>query len=298
MKTEELKKMAHALLAVQESQFQYVVPEEIDAHERTAFHGAAAGAAKAGKSHFSFKGKKYPVTMKKDVATKIADSVEHDEEEVVEEGKLPPALQAYMDKKKGKKSKGKENEKDNDDDNDDDEDEKEVKEANAPKGTHTPNNGSPMGQGLSPSAKKEVDNKTPISQEIDEPTVDKLNFQKFRTMTKKSPMRSGDNAKGDTAIKPGGTPMKDPAAMKAESYVEESYTHEFDYAEDGKNTAKSFVAKAKKAGIKAKIHDPSGPGGGHPVVHLGHKDTKHMHSFLKKHYDPDMHHDDLDSHKI
>jgi len=218
MKTEEIKNMAYALLAVQESQFQYVVPEEIEAHERTAFHGAAAGAAKAGKSHFSFKGKKYPVTMKKDVATKIADSVEHDEEEeVVEEGKLPPALQAYMDKKKGKKSKGKEDEKDNGDDkDDDDEDEKEVKEANAPKGTHTPNNGSPSGEGLSPSAKKEVDNKTPISQEIDEPTVDKLNFQKFRTMTKKSKMRPGDNAKGDTSIKPGGTPMKDPAAPKGE----------------------------------------------------------------------------------
>jgi hypothetical protein len=215
MKTEEIKNMAHALLAVQESQFQYVVPEEIEAQERTAFHGAAAGAAKAGKSHFSFKGKKYPVTMKKDVATKIADSVEHDQEEVVEEGKLPPALQAYMDKKKGKKPKGKEDEKDNGDDKDDD-DEKEVKEANAPKGTHTPNNGSPSGEGLSPSAKKEVDNKTPISQEIDEPTVDKLNFQKFKTMTKKSKMRPNDNAKGDTSIKPGGTPMKDPAAPKGE----------------------------------------------------------------------------------
>jgi len=215
MKTEEIKNMAYALLAVQESQFQYVVPEEIEAQERTAFHGAAAGAAKAGKSHFSFKGKKYPVTMKKDVATKIADSVEHDEE-VVEEGKLPPALQAYMDKKKGKKSKEKEDDKDKKDDDKKDDDKEEVEEANAPKGTHKPDNGSPSGEGLSPSVKKEVDNKTPISQEIDEPAIDKLNFQKFRTMTKKSPMRSNDNAKGDTSIKPGGTPMKDPAAPKGE----------------------------------------------------------------------------------
>tara|TARA_X000001382_G_scaffold23768_1_gene14715 strand:- start:10416 stop:12143 length:1728 start_codon:yes stop_codon:yes gene_type:complete len=85
--------------------------------------------------------------------------------------------------------------------------------------------------------------------------------------------------------------------LKAYSMVE-GFTHEFDYAESGRNTAKSFVAKAKSAGIKAKIHSPSGPGGGHPVVHLGHKDTKHMHSFLKKHYDPGMHHDDLHDYKI
>jgi len=283
MKTEEIKNMAHALLAVQESQFQYVVPEEIEAQERTAFHGAAAGAAKAGKSHFSFKGKKYPVTMKKDVATKIADSVEHDEEGVME--------------------------------------------ANAPKGTHTPNNGSPMGQGLSPSAKQQVDNKTPTSQEIDEPTVDKLNFQKFRTMTKKSKMRPGDNEKGDTTIIPSGTPMKGPAAMKSESFdktvkaigaayssmyekasvpstttkvpsTHDKYTHEVDYAEAGARTAKKFVAHAQKAGIKAKIHTNRGPGGGHPVVHLGHSDESHVHRFLKKHYDSGISKSDMEMHRM
>jgi len=308
MKTEEIRRMAHALLAVQESQFQYVVPEEIDAHERTAFHGAAAGAAKAGKSHFSFKGKKYPVTMKKDVATKIADSVEHDEEEVVEEGKLPPALQAYMDKKKGKKSKGKEDEKDNGDDkeNGDDEDEKEVKEvvtsadkkpenyvgpdgrtrtrmvpttkksaqteANAPKGTHTPDNGSPMGQGLSPSAKKEVGNKTPTSQEIDEPTVDKLNFQKFKTMTKKSPMRPNDNAKGDTSIKPGGTPMKDP--LQEGKYVggpEHTWAQWL-----GGNNSKN--ANAIKAHLKAKGHDFKD----HSNLPINKKNNRHIISNLSK----------------
>ena len=52
---------------------QYVIPEEIPANERTAFHGAAAAAAKAGKSHFNFGGKKHPVTMKKDTAKAIAD---------------------------------------------------------------------------------------------------------------------------------------------------------------------------------------------------------------------------------
>ena len=53
----------------------FEIPEDIPANERTAFHGAAAGAHKAGKTHFTFQGKKYPVTMKKDTATAIADDV-------------------------------------------------------------------------------------------------------------------------------------------------------------------------------------------------------------------------------
>ena len=39
---------------VQESKF--IIPEEIPANERTAFHGAAAAAAKAGKKNFKFGG--------------------------------------------------------------------------------------------------------------------------------------------------------------------------------------------------------------------------------------------------
>ena len=54
----------------------YVIPESIPANERTAFHGAAAGAAKAGKTSFSFSGKKYPVTMNKGIANNIADQKE------------------------------------------------------------------------------------------------------------------------------------------------------------------------------------------------------------------------------
>ena len=55
---------------------QYVIPEEIPANERTAFHGAAAAAAKAGKSHFNFGGKKHPVTMKKDTAKAITSDTQ------------------------------------------------------------------------------------------------------------------------------------------------------------------------------------------------------------------------------
>ena len=56
--------------------FKYHIPEDIPANERTAFHGAAADAAKKGKKSFNFGGKTHPVTMKKDTANKIADQKE------------------------------------------------------------------------------------------------------------------------------------------------------------------------------------------------------------------------------
>lgn len=56
------------------------IPEEVPAQERTAFHGAAAAAHKAGKTHFTFNGKKHPVTMKKDTAQAIADEVKEEKD--------------------------------------------------------------------------------------------------------------------------------------------------------------------------------------------------------------------------
>jgi len=58
------------------SESKFLIPEEIPANERTAFHGAAAAAAKDGKKNFSFGGKTHPVTMKKDTANAIADQKE------------------------------------------------------------------------------------------------------------------------------------------------------------------------------------------------------------------------------
>jgi hypothetical protein len=58
----------------------FVIPEEIPANERTAFHGAAAAAAKSGKKSFNFGGKTHPVTMKKDTANAIADQKEQTDE--------------------------------------------------------------------------------------------------------------------------------------------------------------------------------------------------------------------------
>ena len=54
----------------------FVVPEEIDVKERTAFMGAAAAAHKAGKKTFPFGGKIHPVTIKKDTAAAVSDSTD------------------------------------------------------------------------------------------------------------------------------------------------------------------------------------------------------------------------------
>lgn len=50
----------------------FVIPEEILATEKNAFHTAAANAHAAGKKHFAFGGKKYPVTMTKPAAKTFA----------------------------------------------------------------------------------------------------------------------------------------------------------------------------------------------------------------------------------
>lgn len=61
-----------------------VMPKGMSMKERTAFHMAAAAAAKEGKPHFEFCGKKYPATMSKDVASKM-------NEEQIEEALSPEA---------------------------------------------------------------------------------------------------------------------------------------------------------------------------------------------------------------
>ena len=62
------------------------------------------------------------------------------------------------------------------------------------------NNGSPRGEGLSPSAKKELERTTPMNPATDELAVNNLNFKTFKAMVKKAPMRSNDNAQGDKTM--------------------------------------------------------------------------------------------------
>lgn len=57
----------------------------------------------------------------------------------------------------------------------------------------------PMGKGLSPSAKKELERETGNPEPLDEPKVDAQNFKNFRKGLKAAPKRRGDNPSGDKA---------------------------------------------------------------------------------------------------
>lgn len=54
---------------------------------------------------------------------------------------------------------------------------------------------------------------------LNEPEIDKANFKKMTSNVPAKKMRANDNSKGETKVVPGGTPMKDPAAMKPEESV-------------------------------------------------------------------------------
>ena len=71
------------------------------------------------------------------------------------------------------------------------------------------NNGSPRGEGLSPSAKKELARTTPMNPATDEPMVNKKTFDAIRASGKKAPMRSNDNAAGEKNIKPSATQVRE-----------------------------------------------------------------------------------------
>jgi len=373
-----------------EESFKYHIPEDIPANERTAFHGAAAAAAKDGKKNFSFGGKTHPVTMKKDLANKIADQKESVNESFSYHNDMAKAHASHAMRHKTEGDSGKHNS-DNEDmhyraidihkqahaahiqarnlssydskgkykkaakdahslsqtaigttkdagkfktgkpkhsfpklvshtklakestmsfreklmslfENDR---AKHYKGATEPEGMHD----------RSKSSKGAMDMlNTPKSTEADGMKAAKDTAANIAKSAPGKKLRKGDNGKGDTSIIPSATKVNDPAAktqtmenygvsgnkisnslLKAISVVED-YTHEFDV--DSEKNAHHMVKHAKKAGIKAKIHTMSGPGGGNPVVHLGHKDTSHMHKFIKKHYDDSYEKDDLNIHKM
>ena len=62
------------------------------------------------------------------------------------------------------------------------------------------NNGSPAGEGLSPSAKKELARKTPMPDFVNEPKIDKKTFDAIRASGKKAKARNNDNTSGDKNI--------------------------------------------------------------------------------------------------
>ena len=222
--------------ATQQSvQEKFLIPEEIPATERTAFHGAAAAAHKAGKSSFSFAGKKHPVTMKKDTANAIADQKEgyYKDLEIKKQDKEMGAKPVPSKKKKEAKGGGKEgdvemnpkmekenvkesrirtvlksvlNEKSTDDHYKSSTEPEMMKDKIKGKGAED------MMKGANDEIAKGPD------AHLDEPEMIKKDRAKMTSNVKKSAMRKTDNPKGDTNIVPGGTQMKDPAAIKVESY--------------------------------------------------------------------------------
>jgi len=188
MKIEDIKKMAQAWNSVQEASYGKPKKEAMDPVDKSELKGKHKDRKD---KDINNDGKvdstdKYLHKRRKAVSTAIKGGKKDPEVEVqTQEGKLPPALQAYMDKKKGKKS---------DDKKDDD---AKVQEA---KDHGNMNNGSPSGEGLSPSAKKELARTTPMPDAVNEPVVDKKTFDAIRASGKKAPMRSNDNAQGDKTM--------------------------------------------------------------------------------------------------
>ena len=278
---------------VQESK--YVIPEEIPANERTAFHGAAAAAAKAGKKSFNFGGKTHPVTMKKDTAKQIPtnEDKDMDPKDHVGKSKKNPGMFCVFDKD-GKEVKLFKDKKDAEDYAMKNHDKlmgegymkdlatnktepkpksdaqvaadfkkrrkmanKEKAEGGGKEGDVQMNPKMETGsksesrirealmsvlekkhddhyksatepemmkdklkgkgaQDMAAGAEKEI-SKGPEAH-LDEPDMLKKDRAKMTSNVKKSAMRKNDNPKGDNNVVPGGTPMKDPAAMKSESY--------------------------------------------------------------------------------
>ena len=168
--------------SVKSESVKYHIPEDIPANERTAFHGAAADAAKKGKKSFNFGGKTHPVTMKKDLATKIADQKEST---MTFREKL---LSLY-----------------------------EGDRAAHYKGATKPEEYDEKQK----SSKGAMDMmKTPKTVEADGMKAAKDTADAIKKSAPGKKMRKGDQNKGDLSIKPSATPVNDPSAkiVTAEEY--------------------------------------------------------------------------------
>jgi len=311
----EIEALTRAYQEVKEGRF--VIPEEVPANERTAFHGAAAAAHKDGKSHFNFGGKKYPVTMKKDTARAIADDVKEDvENEMMHNDKI---VLKSKKKKKGEDDPDGENGEtavmNPKNENVKSADKKPEKYIGADGKTHV--RMVPVDREVIKTKKESTDMSirekllsvlesdraahykgATKPEEYDEKSksskgaMDMLNTPKevgadikkatddnakAEKKAKVSPKNSTDkDAKGDMKIVNPVVDITQKAGMK------ESFTHEVDHTGNDMEATR-FAMKARDAGIKAQVRYPGK--GKHTVVHLGHHDEKHIHNFLKKHYD-------------
>jgi len=242
-----------------EESFKYHIPEDIPANERTAFHGAAAAAAKDGKKNFNFGGKTHPVTMKKDTAKAIADQ----KESMTFREKLMSLYEG--DRAAHYKSATKPEEYD----------EKQK------------------------SSKGAMDMmKTPKSVEADGMKAAKDTADAIKKSAPGKKMRKGDQNKGDLSIKPSATPVKDPSAkiITAEEYgmfgkkINKNLLDAVAMVEDMNkihtvdidHTTGKAGSHEKKHGITIKKNPKAGP------MAVDATGTKaNLQKYLKKHYDGD-----------
>ena len=206
-----------------EESFKYHIPEDIPANERTAFHGAAAAAAKAGKKNFNFGGKTHPVTMKKDLANKIADQKEALDKKDVKtvKGVIKGLKKAVATHSGQVKTLTKDIKDDVKKESTMTFREKLISVLEGDRAAHYKGATKPEEYDeKQKSSKGAMDMlKTPRAVAADEPAMLKKDASKMTANVKKSPMRKNDNAKGDSNIIAPGTPMKDPAKMQKEDFT-------------------------------------------------------------------------------
>ena len=199
-----------------EESFKYHIPEDIPANERTAFHGAAAAAAKAGKKNFNFGGKTHPVTMNKDLANKIADQKEAlDKKDVKTVKGVIKGLKKAVDAHSGQvKTLTKDIKDDVKKESTMTFREKLVALYEGDRAAHYKGATEPEGMhDKSKSSKGAMDMlNVPKSTEADGMKAAKDTAANIQKSAPGKKLRKGDKGDGDTTIIPSATPVKDPAA--------------------------------------------------------------------------------------
>ena len=242
----------------------YQIPEDIPQNERTAFHGAAAAAAKAGKKSFNFGGKTHPVTMKKDVATKIADQKE-----------------GTMNEEHSKTNKASMTIKHGYDEGDGPDNKKFAKYINKNTGATVKHHkdGSTMSfHGSDHQIHKALQH----HYSDDKKGLGDLNYHK------QGKTHSDDHVDGQH------TYQKEAKEEVEEMNINEKYRYTVDLYHKDHGTHDSFIKKAKAAGIKGAYSGVNKDG--KVKVSLNHHDNSDggvIHKFLKKHYDKDMTHGNM-----
>ena len=252
----------------------FLIPEEIPANERTAFHGAAAGAAKDGKTSFSFAGKKYPVTMKQDTASAIADQKEatHYTDYFVGHKHAKKAGMGVKVHSKGA-----------------DGDNVTISHADPKKLQKYVDNhlgGGKIKEVTARSSGYGIRNKV-----SDMPGVDYSWRDKYKSVASKDAVKRA-NAQSDKKR----AEYRKKMGMKEDAGIPHKYTVDLYSKDHGSHS--SFIKKAQSAGIKGVYSGVNSDG--KVKVSLNHHDNSDggtIHKFLKKHYDKDMTHGNMQTMK-